>query len=174
MRFALMRLSTALAAIALAQTAEAQSAPPPIAPPEATILAQGWAPGGPPSIPALFTLFDNGNIDAVENRPTQTTTFLLQRNSFVATIATYHWNHGRGASPGNIALIGRDGRIYGPWRATGSPGQGGVPNAYWNVSPNLTLGPGTYTIIDSDLFTWSQNAGSFGTGHARVEGYPLW
>jgi hypothetical protein len=139
-----------------------------------TVPAPGWAPGSPPSIPALFTLFNNGNIDAVENRPTRATAFLLQRNSFVARIATYHWNHGRGANPGNIALIGRDGRIYGPWRATGSPGQGGVPNAYWSVSPNLVLGPGTYTIIDSDLFTWSQNAGSFGTGHAQVEGYPLW
>lgn len=64
------------------------------------------------------------------------------------------------------------GRVFGPWGVAGSPGQGGVPNAFWIATPNVTLPAGTYTIIDSEPSTWSQNAQSGGRGIAAVKSYP--
>ena len=84
----------------------------------------------------------------------------------------YHWNNGRGSTTGTISLRGGDGRTYGPCRVTGSPGQGGVPNAYWTANPNVTSPAGTYTVVDSEPGTRAQNSESGGAGHARVEGYP--
>ncbi|MHB1101397.1 MAG: hypothetical protein ACYC0C_01175 [Devosia sp.] len=115
-------------------------------------------------------LFDNGNIYAVYNQPSRATTFRLDDRARITTITTYHWNDARGDRAGAIALLSNSGRIYGPWQATGSPGQGGVPNAYWTVHPNITLPAGRYTVLDSDLFTWSQNEGTDGAGFARIEG----
>ncbi len=71
-----------------------------------------------------------------------------------------------------LRLRHSNGKLYGPWRAKGSPGQGGVPNAYWTVSPNAVVPAGTYTIVDSSPATWSQNRQSGGRGFAVVKGYP--
>ena len=116
-------------------------------------------------------IFEVGNIGGVSNGPSKTTQFTLTTPHVVTLIRNYHWNNGRGATPGSIALKGKDGS-YGPWQATGSPGQGGVPNANWTVYPNITLPAGTYTVIDSDPATWSHNAESNNRGFVRVEGYP--
>jgi len=70
-----------------------------------------------------------------------------------------------------VALRDADGRLYGPWRVAGSPGQGGVPNANWTATPNIKLPAGEYTIIDSEPSTWSQNSQSRGRGMAVVKGY---
>ena len=79
---------------------------------------------------------------------------------------------GRGtARPGTIALRDASGRVYGPWQATGSPGQGGVANAMWTARPMATLPAGRYTVIDSDPSTWSQNSATHGAGITRVEGH---
>jgi hypothetical protein len=91
----------------------------------------------------------------------------------VTFIQTYHWNNARGAQPGTIALRKDDGTVFGPWRTVGKPGQGGVPNAYWEVSPNITIPAGTYTIVDSDPATWSQNAQSGGRGFVVIKGYAV-
>jgi hypothetical protein len=117
-------------------------------------------------------IFTNGNTGGVYNNPSRATTFTLRAPHVITLIMNYHWNNGRGATPGTIALRGSDGRTYGPWRIAGSPGQGGVPNAYWNAAPNLTLPAGTYTVVDSDPATWAQNSESGGAGHTRIEGYP--
>ncbi|MBI3705458.1 MAG: hypothetical protein HY244_16795 [Rhizobiales bacterium] len=116
-------------------------------------------------------LFDNGNIYAVQNRPTRETTFTLSRPIHLTKIMTYHWNDGRGAPAGTIGLRDGAGEIYGPWEAVGQPGQGGVPSAYWIVEGDLELPAGTYTFLDSDPSTWSQNAGSRGAGMVIMEGY---
>jgi hypothetical protein len=118
-------------------------------------------------------LFDNTNTGGVYNSPARATVFTLREPHVITLIQNYHWNDGRGAAPGTIALRGSDGRTYGPWKATGSPGQGGVPNAYWNVSPNATLPAGTYMVVDSNPATWAQNSESGGAGHTRIEGYPV-
>ena len=118
-------------------------------------------------------IFNNGNTGGVYNNPSRATTFTLRAPHVITLITNYHWNNGRGATPGTIALRGSDGRTYGSWRTSGSPGQGGVPNANWNAAPNVTLPAGTYTVIDSNPATWAQNSDSQGSGHTRVEGYPV-
>jgi len=142
---------------------ELADAPPPTTPAQPVI---------PPAADGK-TLFNNGNTSGVSNSPTRATTFTLRAPHVITLIVNYHWNNGRGATPGTIALRGSDGRTYGSWRTSGSPGQGGVPNAYWNAAPNVTLPAGTYTVLDSDPATWAQNGGSQGSGHTRVEGYPV-
>lgn len=115
-------------------------------------------------------VFDNQNVLAVQNGGTSPT-FEVASETVVTKIETYHWNDASGnASTGEISLRGDDGKVYGPWETVGRPGQGDVPNAYWAASPNVTLPAGTYTIVDSDPGTWSQNADSGGEGFALVYG----
>lgn len=117
-------------------------------------------------------LFDNQNILAVQNGGTSPT-FKVLSTTTVTKIETYHWNDAGGnTSTGKISLRGDDGKVYGPWETVGRPGQGDVPNAYWAASPNVTLSAGTYTVIDSDPSTWSQNADSGGEGFVVVHVEP--
>jgi hypothetical protein len=96
--------------------------------------------------------------------------FTLKDPQLITQIITYHWNSAAGAEPGTISLNAKDGTIYGPWQASGSPGQNNVPNAYWNVFPNTVIPKGTYTIVDSDPFTWSSNFNTNGIGMVYVFG----
>ena len=130
-------------------------------------------PAAPTAIaptPAVQTI---GNISGVDNAPTKPSTFTLHEPRVLTLLQTYHWNHAKGATPGTVGLRDGTGRSYGPWRASGAAGQGGVPNAYWNTRPGVTLPPGTYTVIDSDPSTWAQNSGTGGAGHIRVETVPV-
>lgn len=125
------------------------------------------APPGQPKV-----LFDNGNISGVYNLPTRPTTFSLNQAATITSIVNYHWNDGRGKpSTGTISLRDASGHTHGPWSTTGTSGQGGVPNASWTAKPNIHLPAGSYTVIDSDPASWSQNSGSRGAGISRVEGY---
>ncbi|MFN3479964.1 MAG: hypothetical protein ACK415_06220 [Thermodesulfovibrionales bacterium] len=119
-----------------------------------------------------IVIFNNGNISSVYNSPKKATVFTINQHHVITLIQNYHWNNARGSMPGSIALRDQSGITYGPWQAKGSPGPGGVPNAYWTVYPNITLPAGTYTVIDSEPSTWAQNTGSDGAGHTRIEGYP--
>src|SRR5581483_5699010 len=137
------------------------------------LLLLGLAgPPGAASAAEEEKVFDNGNIATVSNGPTAPTVFTLVEARLITRIATYHWNSGQGASPGQIALRGDDGPLYGPWQATGSPGQGGVPNAYWVVQPGVTLAEGRYQVLDSEPSTWAMNDGSDGQGFAAVWAAP--
>ena len=117
-------------------------------------------------------LFNNGNIFGVQSGPTQPTTFTVAEPFMVTFIQDYHYFNG-GALPGTIALKHEDGTVYGPWHTTGSTGQGGVLNAYWNAEPQVVIKPGKYTVIDSDPSTWSQNSASGFTGFTLVQGYAV-
>jgi tetratricopeptide (TPR) repeat protein len=139
--------------------------------PKGTSSAVSQAPLPSPSAKGSV-IFNNGNTGGVYNNPSRATTFTLRAPHVITLITNYHWNNGRGATPGTIALRGSDGRSYGSWRTSGSPGQGGVPNAYWNAAPNVTLPAGTYTVVDSNPATWAQNSESGGAGHTKIEGYP--
>jgi len=112
------------------------------------------------------------NIDGVYNKPNQPSTFKIDRPHRIATIINYHWNNARGQAPGTIGLKDQSGKTYGPWQARGNPGQGGVPNAYWEVTPNTVIPAGTYTVLDSDPATWAQNNGSGGRGFSLIKGTP--
>ncbi len=115
---------------------------------------------------------DTTNIMAVYNGPTVPTTFSVNVPHLVTEIHDYHWNDAQGAAPGTIGLQDQNGKMYGPWQAVGTPGQGGVPNANWHVYPNIVIPAGTYTIIDSDPATWSQNGDSGGKGMSYVMATP--
>jgi hypothetical protein len=115
-------------------------------------------------------VFDNGNIYLVYNKPVKPTSFLIDKPVLVTSITNYHWNNGTGQLPGTITLMDQNGRRYGPYQCSGSPGQGGVPNAYWRCDPDLLLQPGMYMIIDSDATTWSQNPQSEGSGICGIQG----
>lgn len=136
-------------------------------------LAQGMKDdsGATTSMGEELVIFNNGNIYAVENGPSQPTTFTINTPHTITFIQNYHYfNNGHPA--GSIAIRGSDNSRYGPWPTTGAVGQGGVPNAYWNCSPNVEIPAGTYTIEDSDPATWSQNAGSGNRGFSLVKGIP--
>ncbi len=127
-------------------------------------------PAPPPA--TVSTIFNNGNIAAVDNGPTRPTRVTFNRPCVVTYVTTYHWNYGRGARPGTVGLLHSSGKLYGPWQMRGTPGQGGVPNANWECTPNVVVPAGTYTVVDSDPATWAQNSGSGGAGMAVVKGYP--
>ncbi|MFQ5356557.1 MAG: hypothetical protein ACE5DY_08770, partial [Mariprofundaceae bacterium] len=110
---------------------------------------------------------------SVENGPRKASTFTFDSAVKLLFLDTYHWNYGQGtANPGTLSLRHQDGRVYGPWQAKGRSGQGGVPNAYWEVFPNVILAPGTYTVVDSDPSTWSTNAQADWRGMAVIRTAP--
>jgi len=124
--------------------------------------------GGLPSIPEPV-IYTNGNIAGVQNNPTRETTFTIDAAHRVTYINTYHYFNG-GKLPGTIGLRHSDGTMYGPWQSEGALGQGGVQNAYWFVLPKVEIKAGSYTVVDSDRATWSQNSGSSGAGFVEIRG----
>jgi hypothetical protein len=117
-------------------------------------------------------IFIVATLGSVSNGASRTTTFSTSRSWLVTKIVTYHWNDGRGMAPGFISLRASDGALFGPWWAVGEPGSGGVPNAYWVVLPNTIIPSDTYTVIDSDPDTWSQNQETGGRGISWGDGIP--
>jgi|GEM_PF-6712072 len=114
-------------------------------------------------------IFDNWNKEVVYNSPARSTKFAVEQQATITSIMNYHWNDGKGREPGMIALIGADGAIYGPWSTIGTSGTGGAQNVNWEAKPNVSIPPGTYTVIDSDLATWSHNQASSGAGFSCIE-----
>lgn len=115
-------------------------------------------------------LFKVLSLGAVYNGATSPTTFTINSSWLVTEIINYHWNNQQGRTPGTVGLRAADGTTYGPWQATGQPGQGGVPDAYWVVKPNIVIPPGTYTVLDSEPSTWAQNQETGGRGQSWGKG----
>jgi len=130
------------------------------------IISKGMQPLTPPSDHVIYT---NGNNRAVQNGPKRATTFVIDSPHLVTFIYTYHYLNG-GKLPGKIGLKHADGTIYGPWRAEGAIGPGGIPNAYWFVLPYVELKAGNYTVTDSDAETWSYNRRSSNAGFVVIHG----
>ncbi len=122
--------------------------------------------------PTIIQLFLVGNLGGVDNGPTVPTTFTANAPWCVLTITTYHWNNAQGTTPGTIGLQAANGGLFGPWQASGTPVEGGVPNASWTWTVNLRIPipAGAYTVIDSDPATWAQNDGTGGAGMAWATG----
>ncbi|MHB1211464.1 MAG: DUF6777 domain-containing protein [Candidatus Nanopelagicales bacterium] len=125
------------------------------------------ATGRPAGDPQL--LFEVGSLAGVSSGPTKPTTFTWDRAAYVTSIITYHYLNG-GAPPGTIALESAAGRVYGPWPAAGSVGQGDVANAYWTASPEAVIPAGTYTVVDSDPSTWSWALDTDQRGITSIQG----
>ncbi|MDO8848955.1 MAG: hypothetical protein Q7W51_11280 [Coriobacteriia bacterium] len=106
--------------------------------------------------------------------PPNPTVFTLEEDTIITSVLTYHWNDGSGsAGGGKIGLVAKDGTKYGPWSLSkAADGQGGVPNAYWYVEPNIEIPAGTYTVTDSDPATWSWNDETGGMGVVIIMGIP--
>jgi hypothetical protein len=115
-------------------------------------------------------LYNNTNIDGVNNGPARGPQFALNAPARITQIVTYHWNFGRGARPGTVALRSSNGQIFGPFAAIGTSGQGGAPNVNWVANINVTIPAGSYTVLDSDPNTWSSNSRSGFQGFAIVRG----
>ncbi|MEI7741398.1 MAG: hypothetical protein WCJ29_02735 [bacterium] len=92
------------------------------------------------------------------------TPVLLEKAAHISEWWTYHWT-GKDKAPGTISLKSGDGKTYGPWQATL------VNGVYWKTEPGITLPAGSYTVIDSDPETWSQNAGTSGHGSTWAIGW---
>jgi tetratricopeptide (TPR) repeat protein len=115
-------------------------------------------------------IFDNMNLLPVSNNPEKFPQFDNENIGVIKYIETYHWNDGKGSPPGTIALQQSNGKIIGPWEATGFP-KGDVPDVYWRASvDSVILTYDNYTIIDSNPETWSHNDRSDNTGFALVRG----
>ena len=114
-----------------------------------------------------------GNVAAVQNGPSAPSVFTTTQAYHVVQIATYHWNDAKGSPPGRVGLKDRaTGKVYGPYKAKGYPGQGGVPNAYWVATVSLDLKAGRYQYTDSQPATWSQNDESGHMGFAYLVATP--
>jgi hypothetical protein len=94
-------------------------------------------------------------------------TVTFNQNYYLTDILTYHWNDGKGPPAGTIALQDSKGKTYGPWATTL------VSGVYWTAKPSITLPAGTYTVIDSDPGTWSQNTETGGKGITTASGIPV-
>ena len=119
-------------------------------------------------------IFEIGNIDGVQNGASAPSIFTTTQPWHLVQIGTYHWNDAKGtASTGTIRLKGLGGaKSYGPFKTTGQPGQGGVPNAYWNANVDFDLPAGRYQILDSSPSTWAQNEASGHRGMTWVVATP--
>jgi len=109
------------------------------------------------------------NIDslkAVSNGGTSPTVTLNQ-SYFLTYILTYHWNGSKGTPAGTISLRDSSGKVYGPWQAKLESG------VYWTADPETAVPAGTYTVIDSDPGTWSQNSETGGRGITHAKGIPV-
>ncbi len=114
-------------------------------------------------------ILDNMITAPVESVPLKPTRFTLYDTRTITQIRTFHWNKGKGSLPGSIALQDKNKRLIGPWKATGIDDQG-VANAYWEVSPDIVLEAGIYTVLDSEPSTWSRNPAKGDMGIVRVLG----
>jgi PKD repeat protein len=118
---------------------------------------------------AQTKLFDNSNGGGVLNGAKPPSFSTKGKAYCLVSITTYHWNNAQGQTPGTIGLAGSS--KAGPFKATGSSGQGGAPNVNWTVNVSTTkpvVLNGTYTCQDSDPATWAQNPQTGGTGFCIV------
>ena len=127
-------------------------------------VSKGIAPANPDEEEMVW---DNWNKISVGSAPSKPTVFTLNEDTYVSRIENYHYQN-RGVKPGTIGLKSQSGKVYGPWQAHGMIGQGGVMDAVWIVRPNTTIPAGTYTLLDSDNGSWSQNSSSGGAGFSHI------
>jgi len=145
-----------------------QQSVPLVAQTSGVIVVAQWSP--PPGntgmellqAPADPPIAQNGAGGGTHPGVTRATDFTLSAPTVVTQFMTYHY--GAQKPPGIISLQHDDGTVYGPWQAAGAVGQGGVPNAYWWVQPNVELKAGHYLVIDSDPATWSVEDSTQGAG----------
>ncbi|MCW8906146.1 MAG: hypothetical protein OQL28_02770 [Sedimenticola sp.] len=133
-----------------------------------TVLLSIMAPGL--ATAQSDVIYDTTMATPVDSVPLKPTRFTLYDRRTITRIQTFHWNQGKGAKPGSIALQGKDKKLFGPWVAKGKTNEKGLVNAYWEVTPNQPLEAGTYTVLDSEPGTWSRNPTKGNVGIVRIVG----
>jgi hypothetical protein len=125
-----------------------------------------------PGIASAAEIFNNTNTAAVQDCGSKGAAcypqFTLSVATLISQVEDYHWYDGRGSAPGSISFQPvSGGKPYGPFAAVGLPATAGVI-ADWVATVNENLPAGTYFVVDSDVPTWSQNAGSGNKGFSIV------
>lgn len=132
---------------------------------------------------AITTVFDNMNIDGVDNGPSQPTFFGIAEPTFITRVLLYFYNGTLGADPAMVVYLrqvpsfpppgwpgpGTPDIWFGPFATVLSAGQG-APNANVEVFPNIAVPAGRYEVVPTQPAKWSYNARSGSMGFARVEG----
>lgn len=93
-------------------------------------------------------LFNTGTTAGVSYGPPHPATFTTSSTYTITSITNYHWGHAPAGD--SISLLAAGGATIMSWPV----GWTGI-TSYWYVRPNFTIGPGTYTIVDSSPSTWS-------------------
>jgi hypothetical protein len=146
-----------------------------------SVNAQDWSQCGSNADDILIASVNS--LAPIQNNPTSPSTFTLTDIKTITLIRTYHWNYGSGQDPGTGGKIRifKDNLLFSELDVNYLETTDGVQYAYWvacGATPNrsgpiecdylpplsLSLGPGTYTILDSDKSTWSQNDETGGKG----------
>ena len=127
------------------------------------LIASSCLPAG--ELPEVVIL-SIGNDSARSTNPSSPAVFTIGGEWRITGISTDHWNDGNGATPGSVSLSEAGGASYGPFACTGRD----AGSVLWDASPDVLLPPGTYTVVDSDPSTWSQNTESGGRGFVSVRG----
>ena len=112
-------------------------------------------------------LYSNFNIGSVQSNPEHKPDYLVgEKDIFLHSITTYHWNGGWGAEPGSISIYDAANNLFGTW-----PAQGENKDTYWVAYPDIVLKKGNhYYFADSDPNTWSHNSESAYTGFIELRG----
>lgn len=122
----------------------------------------------------VSVLYTNFNAGGVGNGPPGGPSFTLKSPVCLTSVTTYHWNNGRGATPGVITLrlrLGGGLTQSFSFQTQGTSGQGGAPNVNWVAGASMLILPaGVYDVLDSDLASWSYNAQSGNRGFVAVSG----
>ena len=125
-------------------------------------------------------LFDNSNGGLVGNGGTPPTFSTNGLAYCLDGIETYHWNDGKGATPGKLWLQ----RVSGPaglpaitpmFQALGSTGINNVANANFYMyvpAGSPVIIDGTYLCEDSDHSSWAQDSQSGGKGFCHIKVKP--
>lgn len=121
-----------------------------------------------------YAIFNNINTGAVSSGPQSGAVFTITEPHLITSILNYHWNGGKGATPGKISLKHADGTVYGAWQSSPAYSNGDddndPPYHFWRVKPNVTIKAGIYVVNDSQPSTWSYNSASKNAGFTQVKG----
>jgi tetratricopeptide (TPR) repeat protein len=158
---------------------EAAQAAPALVPSSAKSAGSAASFSGPEKF-----ILDMTSVAGVSNHPKSPTRFSISSPTLITKIWTYHYNDGKGDSPGTISLVDvGSGKIVGTWNVVGTfhmfdsaPGAtwpkagDGPPHLYWYSEPNVVIAPGQFEVRVSNPKSWAHNSESKGRGFAFVYG----